>query len=195
MPRLAIAILCAALGACTGPSPARPRAEWIRPERPAELARLDPLVGSWETRAELVAPTRAELEARLGSAAQLVPESFGGAWRNEWVLGGMFLNSAGWRETGDGERSYYVEYLGWDANLGKYRSWLFNDRGELSEGTLALEPDGSFLVQIEGLRADGSATRGRGSMRFVDADTMEWTWTEEGVDGTLTMRGTNHRAR
>ena len=100
MPRFVIA-MCALIFAAGCQPPKMSMEEMMaKPERSAELAKLDRFLGTWSGTAEMVSPTVAEMNEMITDGP--MPESFKGGETYEWVLDGRFLKGEGWHEMPDG---------------------------------------------------------------------------------------------
>jgi hypothetical protein len=154
-----------------------------QPDPPAEMAKLERMVGKWSGTAEMVS-----------GAPEGAPDSFKGESRMHFVHNGFYLMSEGWHEMGPGMKAHYTEIWAWDPGAGKYRTFWFSDMGEWGTGWATASADGSeFQIKADAMDAAGNKKSGTGTGRFVDDDTMEWTWTERGPMGEMTMKGTSHR--
>jgi hypothetical protein len=112
------------------------------------------------------------------------------------VLGGTALHSIGTFDMGEGQKMTYEEYMWWDAKAGKYRNWSISDWGEVGSGWLTdcKDCDG-FCSKAGAIDAQGNKKRFEGCMWFVDKDTMEWSFTESGPMGKMSMKGTSKRQK
>lgn len=156
-------------------------------EKPApapEMKKLQRMVGNWTGTAEFVDPPTPEMAG----------QTFAGGGTTDWVMDGHFLKSEGWHEMGPGQRMNMVEYITWDDKANKYRSYWFSDWGEVGEGTMTMSADGNMMtVASDGFGPDGKRKSASGTMKFVNNNTMEWTWTEKGPEGTMKLKGTSKR--
>ncbi len=157
-----------------------------KPARPAELAKLEPMVGHWRGTAEVVFP-----EIPKNSGKQ---ESFVGESTSAWAMDGMWLKTDGWHEMPDGQKQSYIEYITWDAKANKFHSFYMSDWGDCGESWMSVSADGKqFDVLSTGANHEGKSRKGQGSMTLVDHNTMKWTWSETGPDGTMKIQGTSTR--
>lgn len=153
-----------------------------RPEPPAEMKRLERMVGRWTG------------TATMTGAGPDGDMTFNGGSTAEWAMGGMFLRTESWHDMGNGDRMNMIEYIAWDPGIGKYRTFWFSDWGEVGEGTMTLSADGrSATFDSDGFDIDGHNVKGRGTMKFTSNDVMEWTWKESGPHGDLSFKGTSRR--
>ena len=162
-----------------------------------EMKNLDRLVGSWAGTAEMVEPSPEEMKERMPEGAPEMPTTFKGGGKSEWALGGTYLKSDGWHEMGDNKKATYVEYVTWDADKCKFRTWYIGDNGEYGQGWMTPDKDGNtFHFQARGVNYFGKSMKGEGTMRFVNNDTVEWDWTERsGLFNKMSLKGTNKRVR
>ena len=158
-----------------------------------ELARLAPMLGEWSGEGRLVSPS-AEVLREAMPPGQEVMTTFTGGSSTAFALGGKFLRSSGWHEVGTDQVSKYVQFITWDREHGKYRSWYFTDGGEIGEGWMTVDPDGrTFRTQSSGTRSDGSPMQGHGVATVVDDRTMQWSWSENGPAGEIKLEGSSRR--
>lgn len=161
-----------------------------------EMKMLEPMVGAWTGKAEFVTPTREEMMKMMPAGSPPMPESFPSGGHAEWVFGGTYLKNSGWMDMG-GQRAEFVELMTWDPTVGKFRSWYFNDMGERGEGLMTMSPDGrNGTMRVTGVRGDGSAMLGEGTMKIDPNGNHEWTWSEKMPGGgKMMLHGTTHYAR
>jgi len=165
-----------------------------KPDPAPEMKKLQRMVGRWTGTAEMIEPTREEMAKQMPEGEQMGDMKFAGGGTTDWVMEGHFLKSEGWHEMGPGQRMNMVEYITWDAGVGKYRSYWFSDWGEVGEGTMTMSADGNTMTfKSEGFNAHGERSKGSGTMKFVNNNTIEWTWTEKGPEGTMKLKGTSRR--
>jgi hypothetical protein len=195
-PILLSALLALPLAACASPEMVINAAPLVEPA--PELRELDRFVGTWTGTSEIVGPNVEEAaDAVRGMMPEFegeMPTTFKGGSKTSWALGEMFLRTETWSEMPDGTRMNYVDFKTWDATGNHYRSWHFGDSGETGEGTFTLDPDGStFHLTATGVRTDGTPANGKGTMTFIDDDTLEWTWSESSENGMIEFRGKQTR--
>ena len=151
-----------------------------RPAVPCEMKKLECLVGKWESTAEMPCPETGE------------PMTYAGGNETEWALGGMFLKVKSWHEMGEGERKHYVEYITWDPKAQKFHAWYFSDWGNYGESWSTTDGE-CWQFKGKGCDASGAKSTSGGEWKFVDDDTMEWTWWEKGPQGKMELKGTSKR--
>ncbi|MCB9858382.1 MAG: DUF1579 family protein [Phycisphaerales bacterium] len=163
------------------------------PTKPApapEMKKLSRFIGTWTGDAEMVGPMAEQMKAdmKMPADAKLTFPG-GGTW--DWAMDGMFLRMDGWHSMGEGGKMNMIEYVMWDPKIGKYRSFFLSDWGEAGDGTLTPSADGnSFTSTARMIDAQGNKSSGTGTMRFIDNNSMEWTWKES---SGLELKGTNKR--
>ena len=113
----------------------------------------------------------------------------------EWDLGGVFLKERGWYETPDGRRVHFVAYLTWDPRSKQYRAWKFNDWGQQGDEWLRFDRDGTVHARTKSTDAQGHTLHGTGRYAFPDDNVIEWTRTQRGPMGRVTLKGTMKRQR
>lgn len=167
-----------------------------KPEVPAEMKKLERLVGAWNWTGEMVCPTKEEMMKAMPPGSKEPQTKFAGTGKMEMVLGGAALRGTGSFDMGEGQMMTYEEYWWWDAKAGKFRTWSISDWLESGSGwaTPCGDCDG-FCNKGEGIDAQGNKKRYEGCMKFIDKDTHEWCFTEHGPMGKMTMKGTSKRAK
>lgn len=161
-----------------------------RPEPAPELKQLDRFVGTWTGDAEMIGPMAAEIKKAMGMPAdEKLTYPGGGTWT--WAMDGMFLKMDGWHSMGEGSKMNMIEYIMWDPKMRKFRSFYLSDWGEAGDGTMTPSADGnSFTTTARMVDAKGNTSSGSGTMRFIDNNTLEWTWKES---SGMEFRGTSKR--
>ncbi len=156
----------------------------FQPERPAELDRLNMFLGEWETTGTIELAMLDEPIATSGSN------------RAVWTLDGRVLEDHADLDMGPFGRVKGKTMWAWDPAMGKYRMWWFDTLGETSEVVATFnERTDTWRMKAKGQKY-GQHTSGRGTIRRVDDDTLEWTWNEASASGLVRfakMRGTSRR--
>jgi len=156
------------------------------PQRPAELDRLDRLVGTWEGTAEL---------KMAGSDEVMTSEGIETAsWdADKWLLVSRFEY-----EMGDEGKMKGTGVMMWDAKAKKYRIWSFDSLGECESGTATYDEETkTWHFKSKGRNLlTGETYVGKGTSKAVDDDTHEWQYTM--WDGWkfmkfMEMKGTSRR--
>lgn len=181
---------------CSESQPKMSMEEMMAKPTPApELAKLNPLVGTWVGTAEMIKPTPEEMAKMMPpGSTEPMSNKFNGGGRWEWTMNGLVLKSDGWHEMGPGQRANMVEYMGWDPRTKKYWTYYLDDWGNRGHGTMTLSADGkTFTGDSTGTDGQGNPTKGHGTMTIVDNNTITWTWEERGAMGEMKLKGTSKR--
>ena len=134
------------------------------PATPSLLSTLDNLTGSWKT--------EGDGPANLSTL--------------EWSASGKFITRtfsiAG---TDNSEASEGTEVIGWDAEQGHIRSWVFESDGSFSERTWT--PDGNrWLILSRTVLPDGSVGAEEITLTIADKDKLTWAAANRSIgDQTL----------
>ncbi len=166
-----------------------------KPAAPCELKMLEPMVGTWTGTGEMIEPCPEKMKAMMPEGERdKFQSTFSGGWKTEKTLDGMAFKSEGWYEMGEGMKVNYVEYMTWNAAKKKFQSMYVSDWNESGIGWMTPCPDGQcFCSEAEGIDATGKKKKMTGCMKFVDKDTIDWTFTEHGPYGKMVMKGTSKR--
>jgi hypothetical protein len=188
-------VLLIAVGLLAGCAQPQPQMEEMNKPVPApELAKLQPWIGNWSGTAEMVSPSPEEMKKMMPPGSKEMPKSMAGAEKVEWALGGMFLKSEGWHDMCEGQRENYVHYAAWDAAAKKYHGWYFSDWGNTGESWMTMDADGkTYHMTEKAMDAKGQASTGEGMMTFVDDKTIDWTYTMNGPQGKMKLKGTSKK--
>jgi hypothetical protein len=155
------------------------------PARPVELDRLNAFVGTWEGTAE-------------GTMGE---HSFSGKGTSTatWETGGWTLVERGRFTSNDPKDKNVHEMLSvttWDAHEKRYCSGSADNMGGLSKATMKYDEK----TQTWHMKGTGQGPMGctveEGTVRFVDPNTMEWTWKAWDswkINKVMEMRGTSRR--
>lgn len=164
-------------------------AEMKRAGPPVQLKQLEPFIGTWEGTAEMVP------DPKSPAATQPV-ETYKGGGKSEWALDGRAMVSTGWHDMPDGQKANYVEYVLWDANAKKFRTYFMSDWGENGSGWMWADPDGqTFHWSANGVDAHGHKSSMTGTSTVVDGNTMNWRFSQKGPMGKMNMKGTSKRVK
>lgn len=156
----------------------------MRPKKPAELDKLNRLVGKWEFTGTC---KMAGLDQELKST---------GTNETKWDGDGWYLVNHGTFTMGDMGTFKGAEAWSWDAQAKKFRTFWIDDWGGNGTGwaTPCKNADG-FCVDARTRGPFGESTA-QGCMHFVDNDTIEWCWKEKsGLMTTMEMSGTSKRKK
>jgi hypothetical protein len=188
---LMLGVGCAKMKSTFGMDKSKPMSmdEMKRPGPPVQLRQLDPFIGSWEGTAEMVP------DPKSPAATQPV-RAFKGAGTHEWTMDGMAMKSTGWHEMPNNQKETFVEYVVWDADARKFRSYYVSDWGEHGNGWMWLDPDGrTFHWNGKSTDAMGNTSSMSGTSTLVDSNTMNWRFTGSGPMGKMQLKGTSNRVR
>ncbi len=156
----------------------------MQPERPAELDRLDMLLGEWETSGEVRMAVLDEVLSVTGSNSAT------------WELDKRMLVERAELDMGELGKMTGMSIWWWDARARRFRMWWFDSFGEISEAAVRYdEASQTWHMSAKGQKY-GHATSGRGTLRRIDENTLAWTWNEYDALGLIklaTMKGTSHR--
>ena len=187
-------VLLALVGGCT-----KPPMDMGPPQKPApaaEMKRLERMIGTWNWTGEMVSPSKEEMMKYMPPGSKEPQTTFNGSGKMELVLGGAALKGEGSIDMGEGLKMTYIEYWMWDGKAKKYRTLSMSDWGEIGMGwaTPCKDCDG-FCMTGEARDAQGNKKRADGGMRIIDQDNHEWSFTESGPKGKMSMKGTSKRVK
>jgi len=167
-----------------------------KPAPSAEMKKLEGLVGNWNWTGEMVEPSKEEMMKYLPKDAKAPETTFKGTGKFEFILGGAVLKESGSMDMGEGQSMSYEGFWMWDAKAGKYRTYFLNDWSENGVGwvTPCGDCDG-FCMKGDSVDAHGMKKHAEGCMKRIDKDTWEWSMTEHGPMGKMSMKGTSKRAK
>ena len=138
----------------------------MQPARPVELDRLDMLLGRWETEGQVKLSVLDEPLRTTGTNEAV------------WSLDRRMLIEHAELNMGALGKLTGMSIWTWDPSRKKYRMWWFDSFGETSEAMVTYnEATETWHMSGTGQKW-GYNTRGRGTLRRIDADTLEWTWQE-----------------
>ncbi len=156
----------------------------MMPERPVELDKLNAFVGEWEFTGEA---NFAFLEEPLQAS---------GTNEAHWEGDNRFIVSRGvFTMGGLGEMTGHETWT-YDTHSKKYRSTWTDSMGAVGFGESRYdEKTNTWFMKATSHGPFGKSTMG-GTVKFLDADTMEWTWNEYMMGGLMKvseMKGTSRR--
>ena len=146
-----------------------------QPPRPVQLDRLDMLLGHWETKGEV---------RMIG-----LDEPLHTSGRNTaaWSMDNRVMVDHSDLDMGPMGRMTGMSVWGWDPAIRKYRMWWFDSMGETSQMIVTYDAKReTFFMRGTGQKY-GCHTRGKGTIRRIDDDTLEWTWREYDITGLFKM--------
>lgn len=158
----------------------------MQPARPADLDRLDALLGEWETTGEV---QMAVLDKPLHTT---------GANSARWTLDKRFLVEQARLNMGELGELTGTSVWSWDPQIKKYRMWWFDSFGETSAATVTYDEKTRTWTMKGSGQKYGHKTLGRGTLRHIDDNTVEWTWKEYDALGLFQladMKGTSRKKR
>jgi len=184
-----MAVLAFALSGCGEPKKDMGDMQSMEmPPRPEQLDRLETFVGRWEGTMEMKMAGSEETQKATGVN------------QVRWACDKRFLMEDFEGDMGEGHKFVGVGLWTWDDNHNRYRTWFFDNSGVANEGWATYdESDKTWHHEGSGENSMvGRRTYGKGSTRFIDANTMEWTWKEwdngfKWGDPMMEMSGTSHR--
>lgn len=159
------------------------------PERPKELAMLEPMVGSWKATAE------------CHMAGMDKPMSGHGTHTLQWECGGWLLvERMEWEMPDMAEMGKMIGMAcySFDPKEKEFETCWMNNFGEVADGDMRYdEASKVWHIKSDGCnRLTGQKSRSKGTMRMPDANTIEWTHVEydaSGMNKTMEMKGTSKR--
>lgn len=156
----------------------------MMPERPAELDALNAFVGTWDFTGEMRMAGVDEVLTSSGTS-ELTWEG------DKWYLVGHGVYSM--PEFGDMKG---METWMYDAKAKKYRTLWVDSMGSLGVGTATrYKKTDTWTLKGTSYGPFGKTT-GKGTLKFADPNTMEWTWKDYAFGGLIKvseMYGTSKR--
>lgn len=156
----------------------------MMPPRPVELDRLDAFAGEWDVEGEM---TMAMIDGPIKTS---------GSNEAHWEGNRRYLVNRGKFGMGDLDPMEAIETWTYDAHSKIYRSTWVDSMGSVGLGTGRYnEKTGTWAMRAKAHGPFG-ATDMKGTVKFIDDDTMEWTWSEYmfcGLLKTTEMKGISRR--
>lgn len=158
------------------------------PPRPAELDELNPWVGTWNNSSEMTM-YGPEGEQKMTST---------GKETARWACDNRIIVSEMEFDMGEMGKMSGLSVMTWDKKAGKYRSFWFDSWGTIGEGEMWKDAKtGEWMMKSRGSDPmTGEATAGKGSIKLIDANNMEWSFVESdswGFKKKMEMKGTSKR--
>ena len=155
----------------------------MKPQRPAELDKLNMFTGEWDTTGEMTITGLEEMIAGTGTGT------------TTWDCDGWFLVEKGEFDMGELGKMSGLGLYTWDPKWKVYRTWYFNSWGECAKGKMHYdESTNTWHMKAKGKGAMGCSVS-EGTAKFTDENTIEWTWAEwdkfklsKHVEGTGTSK-------
>jgi len=156
----------------------------MKPERPAQLDMLNDFVGTWVGTSE--ATMCGMDETCKGSGTSTI----------SWDLdNNILVESSEWTSDAMGTMKGRGVWS-WDAKRNRFRMNWYDTWGSYGEGYAKVSDDGKTWTIKATSHSPMGTTIGRGTMTFVDRNTMEMTWKEYCCGGLMKvfeMKGTSTR--
>jgi hypothetical protein len=157
----------------------------MRPARPAALDRLNMLLGTWETSADITVAGMDE------------PMKGTGTGTSTWESDGWVLVERSQFEMGEMGRMHGMAVWTWDEKAKVYRTFWADSMGESDVGTARYnEKTKTWHMKSSGSGPMGKS-RGFGTAKVIDDKTMEWHWVERagpfGMFKAMEMTGTSKK--
>lgn len=139
----------------------------MMPDRPAELDLLNMIAGRWEGTGTMKFTFLEEvIEIQNTDTAT-------------WECDNRVLINRGTYEMGELGTMTGIEIWTWDDKAGKFRTQWFDSFGMTANGTAKFDEETkTWHKRVRGKGPDGHKTVQEGTITYIDADTLEWTWTE-----------------
>ncbi len=156
----------------------------MMPKRPIELDKLNAFVGQWEFQGE----------ADMAMLDEPIPST--GTGESKWDDSRWFLvgDSVFKMQGFDDMRAH--DTWTYDSHSKKYRSTWVDSMGSTGTGTAKYNEKTNTWTMRATSHGSHGKMKMKGWVKIVDADTMEWCWTEYAMGGlmkTMEMRGTSKR--
>lgn len=102
----------------------------------------------------------------------------------QWARSGNFLTRTFKVAREGADESEGTEVIGWDAKVGRIRSWVFDSAGGFSENTWT--QDGRrWLIQAHATLPDGRESTALHTLTYVGDDKCTWSSADREIDGEL----------
>lgn len=181
---LMVAAVSSLLTGCA--SPKHDMSDMKPPERAAELDKLDAFAGNWEFNIQMTMEGQNEPFACTGTSYAT------------WECDRRLLVERVEGDMGEMGKFHGLGIYTWDPQDKVFRTFWFSNMGEMEHGTMRYdEATHTWTMKGEGQNlVTGERTRGKGTCKASDANTMEWTgaqydswgWTKK-----MEMKGTSKR--
>lgn len=158
----------------------------MMPPRPAELDRLEAFVGTWHG------------EGTMTSAMVEGPMSVTGGGTAKWAGDdkSVLVNIGNFTMAGSDRPMTGIETWTYDPEKEVYRNSWTDSMGNVGVGTGRYDEETGLWTMKGKAKGPFGTTTSKGTARFVDKDTMEWTFTEYAMGGlmkTMDMKGRSTR--
>jgi len=154
------------------------------PKRPAELDRLDMLVGTWE------------MEGEVQFAMLDQPLKISGRTESKWEGDGWYLVSRSKMKMEHFDEAQSIETYTYDIRAKKYRSTWADSMGMMGVGQSTYNEKTRTWCWRSTNHTPWGQSCMEGKMRFLDDNTAEWSFTESmGLSKTMQMTGKSKRVQ
>lgn len=184
-----ITLLCCVAGCAQPKLTLEDLKKMPKPERPKELAMLEPMVGSWTGTGEMIIPG---LDQKLaGTGANTV------AWDCD---GRVLIEHFDWQMPdlgANGSMKGIVMYT-FDPREKEFHMHMASSMGDMSRAEMTYdEKTKTWNIEEKGRDPmTGQPTKSRGTMKMPDNNTLEWQMTQYdamGMTKKMEMKGTSKR--
>ena len=177
--------LAAVVGCQQGPPKGMSMDEMMKPPpRPAELDRLGSLVGSWEGSGECKMAGQDKSITNKGSNTVT------------WDCDKRVLVERWEGEMGEGNKMHGIGVWTWDSEDKKYKIYWFDNFGGTGEGEATYNDATRTWTMNSESEGPMGKTVGKGTIKMVDNNTMDYTWEEWNgwkTQKMMEMKGTSRR--
>lgn len=153
-------------------------------QRPAELDKLNAFAGKWEFTGE----------SKMGGLDEVLKIS--GTSEANWEGNNWYLVSRATFNMGDLGEMQGIETWTYDTHTKKYRSTWTDSTGSMGAGMSTYNEKTNTWHMRATSHGPFGKTTGRGQVKLIDANTMEWSWNEYALGGLIKtgeMTGTSRR--
>lgn len=159
-----------ALCGCQAGGPADMGGPPKKPAVPAEMAKLNGLIGDWQGEFSM-------MPAGVTDPAQAMKMT--SKTKIEPVLDGMFLRETMEGDMGEMGKMSGVSMYSYDPHQKEYRTFWFSNWGEAVEGDMEHdEKSGEWRMSWKGHSPTGQPVIGEAVMKLTDSNTLTWSMTE-----------------
>ncbi|MCA9010412.1 MAG: SgcJ/EcaC family oxidoreductase [Planctomycetaceae bacterium] len=103
---------------------------------------------------------------------------------SQWTKNQAFISRAFTVSVADRIEMSGMQFIGWDANTGRIRSWVFDSDGGFGEATWVQKND-RWIINAVGTLPDGRKATAINVMTIMDANTISWQSTGREFDGEI----------
>ncbi len=156
----------------------------MTPERPVELDKLEMFMGTWES----------ETEMNMSGLDEVLKGT--GVGTMSWKADKRYLVEESEFDMGELGKMSGMGIWTYDPTIRRYRNWWFDSHGSVGQGTAKYCEESRTWHMKAKSKSPMGRTKGKGTAKFVDDDTIEWSWTERDGSGLfkiMDMTGTSRR--